>query len=101
VQDRAAAESLMAQAQAKFDEYKARLGQERAAARAEYEALLNETKREEANLLNHARNEAKKIGQEAAESVARQREQLKKSLEADIDALSQQIAQQLLTRRDG
>jgi F-type H+-transporting ATPase subunit b len=100
VADREAAEALMGQAQAKFDEYKARLAQERAAARAEYEALLTHTKKDETAILAAARAEAKKITQEAADSVDQQRERIRQQLESDIDSLSQQIAQTLLVRKD-
>jgi F-type H+-transporting ATPase subunit b len=98
VQDKEAAEKLMAQAQQKFDDYKRRLGEERAAARKEYEALLNETKKEEAAILAGARAEAKKITQDAADSVSRQREQLRKQLDADVEAIAKTISENLLKR---
>lgn len=99
VEDREAAEKLMAQAQAKFEEYKRRLGEERAAARKEYEAMLNETKKEENQILSQARNDAKKITQEAADSVAKQREQVRQQLEADVENLAKTISETLLLRK--
>src|SRR5688572_24915765 len=51
VEDREAAEKLMGQAQAKFEEYKRRLSEERASARKEYETLLAEAKKEETAIL--------------------------------------------------
>jgi F-type H+-transporting ATPase subunit b len=99
VADREAAELLMAQANTKFDEYKARLATERQAAKAEYEAAMTEAKKEENRILAQAREEAKKISQEAAESVSRQREQLKAQLETDVEGLARSISEKLLSRK--
>ena len=96
VADREAAEKLIADADRKFEEYRARLAAERAQARQEYEALLTETKKEETAILSNARNEAKKITQEAAESANQQREQMKKQLEADVDGIAKTISETLL-----
>ena len=100
VEDRETAERLMQQARARFDEYTQRLADERLASRREYEALLNEAKKEEAAILLQAREEAKKITQEAAESVSRQRDQLRKQLESDVEALSRSVSEKLLSRQD-
>ena len=99
VADRDAAERLMAQANAKLDEYRARLAEERQNAKKEYEAVLAEAKKEEAALLAKAREEAKKITQEASDSVSRQREQLKAQLEADIEGMARNISEKLLSRK--
>lgn len=99
VADRDAAERLMSQANAKFDEYRARLAVERQNAKKDYEAILTEAKKEEAAILSQAREEAKKITQEAGESVARQREQLKAQLEADVEGLARSISEKLLSRK--
>ncbi len=99
VADREAAERLMVQADARFEEYKSRLAQERLAARKEFEAALSEAKKEESAILAHAREEAKKITQAAAESVTQQREQLKKELEADVEGMARAISEKLLSRK--
>ncbi len=99
VADREAAERLMQQADAKFDEYKTRLAQERLAARKEFEAALSEAKKEEAAVLAKAREEAKKITQEAMESVAIQRGKLKAELEADVEGMARTISEKLLSRK--
>jgi F-type H+-transporting ATPase subunit b len=99
VQDREAAEKLMAQAEARFEDYKRRLTEERLAAKREYEAALDQAKKQEAAVLAQAREEAKKITQEAVESIGKQREQLKKSLEGEVDALARTISERLVSRK--
>ena len=99
VEDRAAAEKLMVQAQAKLDEYKRQLSEERMAAKKGFDFALAEARKQEAQLLGEARETAKKITQEAADSVNRQREQLKKQLEADIDSIAQNVSEKLLSRK--
>jgi F-type H+-transporting ATPase subunit b len=98
VQDREAAVKLMSQADAKFEEYKKRLNEERLLARKEYESLLAEAKKEEANILAQARGEAKRITQDAADSVNQQREQVRKQLESDVEGLARTISETLLRR---
>lgn len=99
VADKAAAEKLMVQAEAKFEEYKKRISDERAEVRKEVEAVLQAARNEETAILNHARDEAKKITQAAADSVAAQREELKKKIEGDVEALAQTISEKLLSRK--
>ena len=96
VGDREAAEKLIAQAEAKFQEYRERLGEERIKAKKVYEEILNEAKKEEAAILATARNEAKKITQEAVESMAKQTDQVKKALQADVESLAKTISETLL-----
>ena len=98
IEDREAAEKLMGQADAKFEEYKRRLAEERALAKKDYEAATQEARRQEAQMLAHAREEAKKITQEAVESIHRQREQLKSQLVADVETLANGISERLLKR---
>ena len=100
VQDREAAEKLVTQANAKFDEYRKRISEERSAAKKEYEALILETKKDEALILADARNEAKKISQAAAETTQQQRELLRKQLEVDVEGIAKNISDMLLVRRD-
>ncbi len=98
VADRQEAEKLMAEADRKFDEYKHRIAEERAAARKDYETLLAEAKREEAEILGGARAQAKQITQEANESIQKQREDIRRQLETDAETLAQQISQKLLVK---
>jgi F0F1-type ATP synthase membrane subunit b/b' len=99
VEDKEAAERMMLQANAKLDEYKKQIAEERLAAKREYEEALAEARKQEGSLLNEAREEAKKITQEAAESVNRQRDQLKKQLEQDVESIAHTISESLLSRK--
>lgn len=98
VQDREAAEKLMAEADAKFEEYRRRIGEERAAARKDFDALITEAKREEAEILMGARTQAKQITQTASDAVQKQREEIRRQLEVDAESLAQQISQKLLAK---
>jgi F-type H+-transporting ATPase subunit b len=98
VEDREAAERLMSQANAKLDEYKKVLAAEKIAAKKEYEQALTEARQQESALLFEARDEAKKITQEAVESINHQRNQLKKQLENDVEIIAQNISERLLSR---
>lgn len=98
IADRERAEELVRQANAKLEEFKVRLGEERARARAEYERAMSEVKAEESRILSTAREEAKKITQAALEAIQSQSAALKRSLEADVEGLALQITE-TLTRR--
>lgn len=98
VQDREAAEKMLAQADAKFADYQKRLHDERLEARADYERLLAEAKKQEAEILADARNEAKKITQETLESMQTQRDQVRKQLEGDVENIANAISDSLLVR---
>lgn len=100
IEDREAAEKLMAQAQSKFDEYKRRLAEERTSAKQEFERHLADARKEETAILANARNEAKKITQDAADSVQQQREQIRKQLDADVESLAKSVSEKLLLRKD-
>lgn len=97
--DREAAEKLMAEAQTKLEDYRRRLAEERTTAKNEYESILNEGKKEEAALLSRAREEAKKITQEAVEAVSGQRDRLRQQLESDVEGLAKAISEKLLSRK--
>ncbi len=99
VADRERAEELVKQANAKLEEFKSRMSEERSRARAEYERVLAEVKNEEAKIIGSAREEAKKITQAAMESIQSQSTQLKRSLEADAEGLALQIADMLTKRQ--
>jgi F-type H+-transporting ATPase subunit b len=99
VQDREAAEKMMIEAQQRLEEYKQRLAVERAEAKKHYDTILEGAKKEEAAILAKARDEAKKVTLEAAESVSAQRDQLKAQLEKDVESLAQAISEKLLSRK--
>jgi F0F1-type ATP synthase membrane subunit b/b' len=99
VEDREAAERMLLQANAKLDEYKRVLMEERIAAKKAYELALLEARKEEHDLLAHAREEAKKITQEATDSVGQQRALLKRQLEMDVESIAQAISEKLLSRK--
>lgn len=90
---------LVAQANAKMEEYKTRLNEERSRIRAEIEKSIALTKAEETKILGEAREEAKKITQAATDSIQSQAAQLKRSLEADVEGLALQISETLLKGR--
>ena len=98
VTDRERAEELVKQANAKLEEFKTRMTEERVRARAEHERVIAEVKQEEARILGVAREEAKKITQVSAESIQNQSTQLKRALEADVEGLALQISD-MLTKR--
>jgi len=99
VHDKEAAAKLMSQALAKLEDYKQQLATERSAARAEYETIIASAKADEAALMSQAREEAKKITQATAESISKQREEIKAQLEKDTDDLARTISEKLLSRK--
>lgn len=98
VADRERAEDLVKQANAKLEEFRTKIGEERVRARAEFERALSEVKQEESRILGAAREEAKKITHAALENIQAQSTQLKRSLEADVEGIALQISD-LLTKR--
>ncbi len=99
VEDRESAEKMVKQADAKFEEYKQRIAEERQAAKRELDATLEQAKKEEAAILNAARDEARKVTHEAAESVGKQRDQLRRQLELDVEVLARNISEKLISRK--
>ncbi len=98
VADRERAEELVKQANAKLEEFRTRMVEERTRARAEHERVITEVKAEEAKIIGVARDEAKKITQASLESIQNQSTQLKRALEADVEGLALQISD-ILTKR--
>ena len=96
VKAREDAEKTLAQAQNKFEEYRARIQSERTLARKDYEDVLAEAKREEADMLARARAEAQQITQKTVEEIGRERARVRTELEADVERLAQQISETLL-----
>jgi len=100
VADREAAEKIMAEAQSKFESYKAQIQAERAEGRKEVEGAIQAAKKTEAELLSRARDEAKRITQETADELERQKTQISAQLETEVESLAQQISKTLLPKRD-
>jgi F-type H+-transporting ATPase subunit b len=98
IADRERAAELVKQANAKLEEFKARMNEERTRARSEYERVIADVKAEESKILGEAREEAKKITQTSIEAIRLQSANLKRSLEADVEGLALQITE-MLTRR--
>jgi F-type H+-transporting ATPase subunit b len=99
VADKEKAEQLMAEAQAKWNEYKGILSEARVGARTEFETAMKEVKKQEAEELTKAREEAKRITQQTAEEITHQRVAVKKQLDSDVEILSQTISEKLLSRQ--
>ncbi len=99
IEDRRAADDLAETAHAKLQEYQKKLGEYRADIRKAHETLLLEARKEESAILTHAREQAKKITHEAAESVNQQREQLKNQMEIDVEGLARSLSERLLSRK--
>ena len=99
VEDREAAQSLMAQAQAKWDDYSQLLAKERLEAKKQLDLAVQEAKKQETKILSEAREEAKKITQETLDSIHRQRDQLKQEISSDIESIAQSISEKILSRK--
>jgi len=99
VEDKLAAEKLLAEANSKLEEYKNAITLERANARKDYENTLIEARKEESRILAEARDEAKRITQKAAESIQSQHEQVRRNLEVDVESFAQNISERLLSRK--
>ena len=98
VKDKEAAAALVSQAEAKLEEYKRTLSQERQAARQAYEDVIADAKKQESEILNAARAEAKKITQEAIETATGERDELARQLESEVEGMAQKISEKLLVR---
>lgn len=99
VADRKAAEALALQANSKFEEYKAQLDAERQAMARDYEALLKRAREDEAKILAGARDQAKKISEEAQADIARQRDELRAKLDLDVESMANQLAEKIASGR--
>ena len=98
VADREASEKMLEQAEAKLADYQRLIQEERATARKEFDAMIQEAKKEENAALSHARDEAKKIQQKTIDEIEAQRGELRKRLEADCDQIAKLVSDQLLSR---
>ena len=96
VEDREAAEKLMVEADRKLQEYQSRIAGERETLRQHAEEILAKARSEEARLIASAREEAKKVTQEAMDAVEKQRSDLRNRLAQDVESFAQQIADTLV-----
>ena len=96
VEDKAVAEKLSADAAQKLEAYKKQLGDARAEARKEYEAMLSEAHAKEHELLEKARSEVKGIYQDANQQATAQKEKLRQELKGEVDNFAKQVAEKLL-----
>lgn len=95
VADRKAAETLMLQANGKFEEYKAQLDAERRAMAQDYESMLKRAREEEARILASAREQAKKISEEAQAEITRHRDELRAKLDVEVESMANQLAEKI------
>jgi F-type H+-transporting ATPase subunit b len=98
VEDRKAAEELLLQAQSKMEEYQRRLAEERKLARTEIDNAIQAAKKEEALLLQAARDEAKNVTQNAIADLEAQRDKIRKELQADVEQIAQMVSEKLLVK---
>ncbi len=101
VEDRRAAEALLTQAESRFKEYEAKLKEARDRANREYEQIVSEGKKKEAELFARAREEVKNINQESAAEATKAREKIRRDLETDAEQISAMIAEKLLGSNAG
>lgn len=99
VEDKEAAERLMIQAQTKFEEYKRLLTEERIASKKSFDQALSEAKKQETEIIAQARDEAKRITLEAAESVNQQRDRLSQQLNREVELVARSIVEKLVSRK--
>ena len=99
VQDRESAERILSQAEQKLNDYTQRLSLARIEAKAAYEAVIDQAKKEEAEILSQARNEAKTITQDAIKDMDQQAARLRKELETEVDAMARAVTEKLLLRK--
>ncbi len=98
VEDRESAERIAQQAEAKLAQYQRTLGAERARIKKQFEVALQEAKKQESLILSQAREEAKRLTQEAVDAVHKQREGLSAQIQAEVEQFAQSISERLLSR---
>ena len=99
IQDAQAAAEILNQATAKMKEYEEQLKSARQSAQVEMERILKEARKEEADLISTARDEAKRITQEVATEAQKIRETVRKDFEKDADQLAQVLADKLIAKK--
>lgn len=98
-EDRVKAEELTRLANEKFGTYREKIQAERQKVRGEYEKLLGELKTQEAQIIGEARAEAKVITQKTVDELQSQSQQLKRTLEADVEGLALALTETLVKRQ--
>lgn len=89
----------MAQAEDRLREYTERLTAARLSAKAVLDQSLEQAKKEEADIFSNARNEAKKITQEASAAIEKQAEVLRAELKNEVDVMAKSVTEKLLLRK--
>ncbi|MCC7440125.1 MAG: ATP synthase F0 subunit B [Bdellovibrionales bacterium] len=96
VEDREAAEKLVAQAEQKLEEYRRMIAAAKDRAKRESDAILESAKAEENKILGDARDRAKQITQDALRELEQQRSRLQAELEAQVETLASQVAAKVI-----
>lgn len=96
VDDRLAAERMLARAEEKLSEYQKRLDEARQSARTHLEDVAKAAHSEEARLISEARNEGKQVLQRAGDLTERIRKDLEPQLDAESLKLAKQTTEKLL-----
>ena len=99
IQDRESAERILSQAQEKLTDYTRQLTAARLEAKAAYDTVIEQAKKEEAEVLSQARNEAKTITQDALRDMDQQASKLRKDLETEVDTMARAVTEKLLLRK--
>lgn len=97
VEDAKTAAQLTEKAEQKYKEYLAKLNSERQETRKIFDQMVMDAKKEEAVILQAARDEAKKITQETLESFEKQKASLKTQLQKDVEELSKSLVNKLIS----
>lgn len=101
VEDQQNAEALAEKAKKALEEYRQRLLVEQKAAQALIESNIQSAKQEEAKIIAAAREEAKKIISASAEQMAKQRQELERALEFEVESLAKSVTDKLLSKKGG
>jgi F-type H+-transporting ATPase subunit b len=99
VEDRETANKLIEEGNKKLASYNQTLASARREARAILDKTILEAKMQEAEILNDAREAAKKIQAEAAASLEQQRIAVNKVLATDLEKYVQQAAEKIVLRK--
>lgn len=99
VEDSAAAQKLVDQAQVKFEEYQRLLQEQRLTVKREIDAALLDARKQEAELLAQSREQARAITQKTLETLQSQKDQVRKQLHSEVEQLAQAVGEQLLSRK--
>jgi len=99
VQAKEEAAAMTASAQAKLEEYQAKLHEARVEARKAIDETLLAAKTEESKLLAAARDEAKKLTQQVSVEIEAERSRIQGQLQRDAESLATAIAETLLVRK--